>query len=269
MKSTIKFSVLTIFPKVIEAFLTEGLVAQAAKKGLFSWQAVNPRDFTEDAHRSVDDRTFGGGDGMVMMFEPLAKAVDSIKAANATGNIQTKVVLLTPQGKLWQQSLARRWVEEGSDVILVCGRYAGVDYRFAQEYCDEEISIGDYVLNGGELAACVIMESMVRLIPEVLGNKLSAEKDSFSDGLLEAPAFTRPREVRGKNVPAPLLSGNHSEIAKFEKAVALVRTKKLRPDLWREGWDADLKSAINVLVKVAPEDLNRVGLNVEDLQWRA
>jgi len=232
-----KFTVISLFPKLIESYFSEGLVSSACAKGLLSVDTLNPRTFTSDVHGTVDDRAFGGGDGMVMKAEPLAAAVDSLGDA--------RVVVLSPQGRVWNQEIAREYADQGGHVALVCGRYAGIDQRFIAEYADDEISIGDFVLNGGELAALTVIESTARLIPGVLGNRESAEKDSFSDGLLEAPQFTRPREWKGRPVPAPLLSGNHAEIEVFKRAVSLLRTLKLRPDL---------------VEKLSPEELNSLGI---------
>src|SRR5262249_25870175 len=157
-------------------------------------ECVNPRTFTSDVHGTVDDRAFGGGDGMVMKPEPLAAAIESLaKPVN--------VVVLTPQGRVWDQARARQWAARGGHVALVCGRYAGIDQRFIAKYADEEISLGDFVLNGGELAALAVIESVTRLLPGALGNSVSCEKDSFSNGRLEAPQFTRPREWSGLPVP--------------------------------------------------------------------
>ena len=260
-----KFTVVTLFPKVIEAFLSEGLVAQANKKGLFTCETLNPRKFTTDVHQTVDDRTFGGSDGMVLKYEPLAASIESLKSSAVA---PTQVVVLTPQGKPWTQSQAKKWSESAGHVVLVCGRYAGIDQRFIHKYCDEEVSVGDYVLNGGELAACVVMESVARLLPGVLGNQVSAIKDSFTDGTLECPAFTRPREVDGMAVPAPLLTGNHAEMAKFERAVSLARTRKIRPDLWRAEWNHDWQQAVKILSECSPADLEILGLEPVDLNLK-
>lgn len=225
-----KFTVITLFPNLIEGFLAEGLLAQAREKALLSVETLNPRRFTQDVHGTVDDRAFGGGDGMVMKPEPLAAAVEHIRASQVQAE-RARVVVLSPQGRKWNQSLARQYAEQGGAVILVSGRYAGIDQRFVAEYADDEISLGDFVLNGGELAALAVIESVARLIPGVLGNRESAEKDSFSQGLLEAPQYTRPREWKGHTVPAPLLSGHHAEIEAFKETVSWLRTRKLRPDL--------------------------------------
>lgn len=252
-----KFSVITLFPQLIEAFASEGLLAQARRNGKVAVETINPRQFTEDVHQTVDDRAFGGSDGMVMKVEPLAKAVKSIPD-------NPRVVVLSPQGRLWTQSEAAAWAQEGRATVLVCGRYAGIDHRFTVKYADDEISIGDYVLNGGEVAACAIIESVSRLIPGVLGNKVSAENDSFSTGLLECPQFTRPREVEGLSVPAPLLSGHHAKIAEFEKSVALIRTALFRPDLLAE--DVNLGPALALVRALSDDELYALGLTRGDLK---
>lgn len=220
-----KFTVLTLFPELIEGFFSSGLVRQAANRGLVQIDTLNPRKFARDVHHTVDDRAFGGGDGMVMKVEPLGSAVTELREQGPI-----KVVVLTPQGRHWTQKLAEEYSHVEENIVLVCGRYAGIDHRFIQ-LADEEISLGDFILNGGEIAACAMIESVVRLKPGVLGNQVSSTKDSFSGSLLECPQFTRPREVLGMKVPAPLLSGNHAEIACFEKLVSMVRTSLLRPDL--------------------------------------
>lgn len=222
-----KFTVVTLFPNLIESFLREGLLAQARERGLVSVDTLNPRSFTSDVHGTVDDRAFGGGDGMVLKPQPLAAAVENLRG----GTVSPRVVVLTPQGRKWNQELAREYAEQGGHVALISGRYAGIDQRFVAEYADDEISLGDFVLNGGEIAALAVIESVARLRPGVLGNRDSSVKDSFSDGLLEAPQFTRPREWKGHTVPAPLLGGNHAEIEAFKKTVSVMRTLKLRPDL--------------------------------------
>ena len=224
-----KFTVLTLFPNLIQSFLAEGLTAQARTKGLIEVTTLNPRDFATDIHRTVDDRAFGGGDGMVMKVEPLARAIESLQDPTV------RVVVLTPQGRPWDQSQARRWAEEGGHVALVCGRYAGIDERFHVRYADEEVSLGDFVLNGGEVAALALIESVTRLRPGVLGNATSSKQDSFSDEWFECPQFTKPRQLEGLDVPEVLLSGNHARIATFKLAVAMVRTALRRPDLMPSG----------------------------------
>lgn len=254
-----KFSVITLFPELIENFSSEGLLGQAREKGLVSVDCVNPRKYTSDAHHTVDDRAFGGGDGMVMKVEPLATAVMELRREGAT-----KVVVLTPQGRVWRQSDARKWAAGDDHIVLVCGRYAGIDNRFTVQYADEEISLGDFILNGGEVAACAIIESVARLVPGVLGNDISAVKDSFSDGQLECPQFTRPREVDGLSVPSPLLSGHHAKIEEFEKAVSLLRTLALRPDLVN-GQPEGLARSLGLLQTLPNNELTALGLTREDL----
>ncbi len=252
-----QFTVVTLFPKMIESFLANGLLGQAHARGEVKVTTCDPREYTEDVHRTVDDRAFGGGDGMVMKVEPLVKAVTSLRAQGVQ-----KVMLLTPQGRRWNQSLAREYAQAHEHVALVCGRYAGIDQRF-HAFADAEISLGDFILNGGEVAACAIIESVVRLRPGVLGNPLSAASDSFSEDLLECPQFTRPREVEGMRVPAPLLSGNHMKIRAFELAVARVRTRLLRSDLMSEI--TDLSQDVALLAALEDSELKAVGLNRTDL----
>lgn len=256
-----KFSVLTLFPDLIEAWRSLGLIGAAVKKDLLSVAAVNPRDFADDKHKSVDDAAFGGSDGMVMKFEPLAKAIESVKRE------KSHIVFLSPQGRLWNQFKAQEWQAQHQHVVLVCGRYAGFDQRLIETYADEEISIGDYILNGGETAALAVMESAARLIPGVLGNETSNQKDSFNNGLLEAPAFTRPREILGMPVPSPLLSGHHAEIAKFERDVSLVRTQMLRPDLIEKtGLQKEWPKALIRLKGMPEAELKSLGLSLAKLE---
>jgi tRNA (guanine37-N1)-methyltransferase len=255
----VKFTVITLFPQLIEHFREEGLLGHALSKKLVEIHTVNPRHFTEDAHHTVDDRVFGGGDGMVMKFEPLAKAVRFAK-----GEAPARIAVLTPQGCPWKQSRALAWArEENAHFILVCGRYAGIDQRFVNEFADEEISLGDFILNGGEIAACAVIESVARLLPGALGNHVSAHQDSFSEGLLECPQFTRPREVEGLNVPAVLLSGDHKKVAEFERAVSVVRTRVLRPDLSVDA--GELKKSLSLVGALKDEELRALGLTREAL----
>lgn len=256
-----KFTVITLFPQLIEHFLEEGLLGQASAKGLVSVATVNPRQYTEDVHHTVDDRVFGGSDGMVMKVEPLTKAVAELRSAGAT-----KVVVLSPQGRTWNQKQAVEMAaDKDAHVVLVCGRYAGIDHRFTVQHADDEISIGDFILNGGEVAACAVIESVARLLPGALGNKISALKDSFSDGLLECPQFTRPREVSGMSVPSPLLSGDHKKIAEFEKAVSVVRTLILRADLVPAP-PVELKKMVSLIEGLVDQELFALGISRADLQ---
>lgn len=221
-----RFQVVTLFPELIAAGAGAGLLGQAVKKGLLSVSTIQPRDFATDAHRSVDDRPFGGGDGMIMMPEVLEACV-----ARARADGPGRVVYLSPQGKTLTDVKVRELAREKS-VILLCGRYGGIDQRAINELVDEEISIGDYVLSGGELPAMVLIEAVSRMLPGVLGHGESAEKDSFADGLLEHPNFTRPREWRGQTVPEALLSGHHGRIEEWKKRASQLASLKKRPDLF-------------------------------------
>jgi len=218
------FSVITLFPEMIESIFSVGVVGQAKEKQLLKIETVNPRTFTTDLHKTVDDRPFGGGDGMVMLAEPLEKSILSIKKHNSY------VVYLSPQGKKFSDQMANEWSKK-EHIVLICGRYGGIDQRLINSLVDEEVSIGDYVLSGGELAAAVVIDSAARKIPGVLGHESSASQDSFVDGFLECPSFTRPREYLNQEVPAVLLSGNHKLIAEWKARVSELVTLKKRPDL--------------------------------------
>ena len=219
-----RISIVTIFPEMFPAFLDSGMVRVAREKGLLDVQIVNLRDFTKDRHRTTDDAPFGGGVGMVMLAEPLFEAV----AAVAPG--ERHVVLGTPQGKPFRQDDARR-LATLSHVVLLCGRYKGVDERVAEQLVDEELSLGDFVLSGGEPFALCVVDAVARLLPGVLGDFDSAESDSFHSGLLDSAYYTRPAEFRGWKVPDVLLSGDHGKIARFRREDALRRTFERRPDL--------------------------------------
>jgi tRNA (guanine37-N1)-methyltransferase len=253
----LKFTVITLFPDLISAWAQTGLIGTAIKKNLLQIEIVNPRDFTSDVHHSVDDKAFGGSDGMVMKFEPLAKAIESAAGAH--------VAFLSPQGARWEQSKAEAWASSKKHVVLVCGRYAGFDQRLIETFADEEVSVGDYILNGGEVASLSVMESVARLIPGVLGNEISGTKESFQSGLLEAPAFTRPRDVGGLSVPSALLSGNHKQIERFERDVSLLRTKLLRPDLFKNRHEQECREALGRLKKLPPAELTSLGLSAQQL----
>ena len=222
------FDILTIFPDLLASPLQEGIIRRARQDGYIDIHTTNIRDFALDKHAMTDDRPFGGGEGMVMKAEPLAAAVEHVRAAAGPG----KVVLMSPQGVRFDQVQAERLAAE-SHLILVCGRYEGVDERFRATYVDEEISIGDFILTGGELAAMVIIDAVTRLLPGVLGCSASAEKDTFSRHLLKHPQYTRPRIWKDMEVPAELLSGNHEEIEKIRFLESVKRTAERRPDLLR------------------------------------
>lgn len=222
-----RIDIFTIFPGIFESPLGEAMIFQARKKGLLDVHLHNLRDFTDDRHRTVDDYPFGGGPGMVMKPEPFYRAM---KALTDQGHRPDRTILLTPQGRLFTQDLA--WeLSRCRHLVLMCGRYEGVDERVGMGLASDEVSIGDYVLGGGEIPALVIIEAIVRLIPGVLGDDTSVHQDSFSDGLLEGPQYTRPREFAGLAVPEILLSGNHEAIRKWRRAEALKRTLQRRPDL--------------------------------------
>ncbi|PID75103.1 MAG: tRNA (guanosine(37)-N1)-methyltransferase TrmD [Deltaproteobacteria bacterium] len=221
------FDILTIFPEFFAGPLQEGILRRALLQRQITVNLVNIRDFASAPHFVTDDRPFGGGEGMVMKPEPLAKAVES----RFVGSERPKVVFLSPQGRRLRQSIARRYAEEDKHLILLCGRYEGVDERFLWRYVDEEISLGDYVLSGGELAAMVVVDAVTRLLPGVLGCSDSAKKDTFSRGLLKHAQFTRPRRFSGVEVPADLLSGDHCRIEQWRFLNAVQRTLERRPDL--------------------------------------
>lgn len=219
-----KFQILSVFPTMFDCYLGQGVMSQALKKNIFSYEVLNPRDYATDNYKSVDDRPFGGGDGMVMLPEVLEAALSSRK------NKKAHVVYLSPQGKpLTDQKVNE--LKNKEDITLICGRYGGIDQRIINQYVDEEISIGDYVLSGGELAALVLMDAVIRKLPGSLGHMESAEKDSFAIEGLEHPLFTRPQDWKGLKVPAILLSGNHALIEQWKKNVAQLVTLKKRPDL--------------------------------------
>lgn len=223
-----RFDIISVFPELFAGVLECGIIRRARQSGLADVRLVNLRDFAGDKHRSVDDRPYGGGEGMVFMPAPLFEAVDFCRSAESgTGG---QVVLLTPQGKTWSQDLAAKFAEM-EHLILVCGRYEGVDQRVVDHLVDWEISIGDFILTGGEVPAMVILDSVVRLIPGALGCRESAVNESFSTGLLDCPQYTRPAEFRGYAVPEVLLSGDHVRIEKWRKEKALEKTRRARPEL--------------------------------------
>jgi len=220
------FDVLTIFPEIFKSPLSESLIKKALDKGLIQIRVWNLRDFTEDKHHMTDDYPYGGGAGMVMKPEPVFRAVEEIKAQN-TG---ARSMLLTPQGEKFHQKLARE-LSEHKHWILVCGRYEGLDERVRLSAVDREISVGDYILNGGEIPALVFIEVISRYVPGFLGSEASVEEESFADGLLEYPQYTRPPVFREMTVPEVLLSGNHAEIQRWRRKESIRRTYLRRPDL--------------------------------------
>ena len=227
------FHVLTIFPEFFRGPFEHGVVAKAVSAGLIDIRIHNLRDWTYDRHKSVDDRPFGGGEGMLLKPRPMFEAVETIWPDRGA---KQKVVLLSAQGHLFTQKTARRLNEEADEILLICGRYEGVDERVAEHLADEELSIGDFVLSGGELAAAVVIDSMARLLPGVLGNEASAVHESFSGaaGVLDCPQYTRPADFRGWKVPEVLAGGNHEEIRGWRRKAALEKTARMRPDLLKD-----------------------------------
>jgi tRNA (guanine37-N1)-methyltransferase len=220
-----RIDILTLFPEMFAGVLTSSILGKAAEKGIVEFHVTNFREFSESKHGTVDDTPYGGGGGMVLKPEPLFRAVETI-----AGEEKPRVILMCPQGKPYNQKLAEELAKE-KHLVLICGHYEGYDERIRQYLVTDEISIGDYVLTGGELAAMVVIDSVVRLQPGALGNQVSAEEDSFTTGLLEHPHYTRPAEFRGWKVPDILLSGHHANIQRWRLKESLRRTRERRPDL--------------------------------------
>ena len=223
-----RFDVVTLFPAMFAAITEHGITRRAHELGLWSLTTWNPRDFTTDAHRTVDDRPYGGGPGMVMMAEPLAQAVEAVQQ-NGGG---ARVVALAPAGRPLTDAMVRRWAEQGGSLAIVCGRYEGIDQRFLDACVDEEVSVGDFVMSGGELAAMALIDAVVRQLPGAL-KEASAEEESFATGLLDAPHYTRPEVWRGRTVPQVLLSGHHRDIEAWRRREALQATLGSRPEMIR------------------------------------
>lgn len=229
----LRFDVITIFPEFFREVIDCGIVRRARNAGIVDIKAHDLRQWTTDKHHVVDDRPFGGGDGMILKPEPIFTAVEALTGFSRKEDFtsEVRVVLLSPQGKVFSQSLAQDLSENASRVVLICGRYEGVDERVADALVTDEISIGDYVLSGGEPAAMVVIDAVVRLLPGALGSDTSAVFESFSEGLLDYPQYTRPPEFNGMKVPEVLLSGNHAEIERWRREAALAKTRRNRPDL--------------------------------------
>lgn len=221
------FGIVSLFPEMLDAVTQYGVTGRAVKRGLIQVESWNPRDFSLDKHRTVDDRPFGGGPGMLMKVQPLR---DAIQAAKAAAGGAARVIYLSPQGKRLDQAGVNRLAKEAR-IILVCGRYEGVDERLIETEIDEEWSLGDFVLSGGELPAMVMLDAIARQLPGVLGDQASAQEDSFSEGLLDCPHYTRPELLDDMQVPAVLLSGNHEQIRKWRLKQQLGRTWERRPEL--------------------------------------
>lgn len=248
------FTVLTLFPELINSFLNHGIIARGITKELISGQAVNIRDFSTDRHHTVDDKPYGGGSGMVMKPEPLKDAIEAARKIDAGA----RVILTSPQGKPFNQRMAELMAASKTGLIFICGRYEGIDERVIGQMVDEEISIGDYVLTGGELAAMTIIDAIARLIPGVLGNNESAQEDSFSNDRLEYAQFTRPDIFDEISVPEVLVSGNHERIRQWRKRSSLQRTFLKRPDLFMTAsLDAEEKQIVKQWCKELQELVNK------------
>lgn len=228
-----KIDVLTIFPEFFGQVFDFGIIRRAKLAGIVEINVHDIREFAVDKHKMTDDRPFGGGDGMVMKPEPIFAAIEHLLGTSDKGEYPpgTRVVLLSPQGRVFEQAAAREMADSVTHLVLICGRYEGVDERVNETLVNEELSIGDYVLSGGEPAAVVVADAVVRLLPDALGSETSAENDSFSDGILDCPHYTRPADFRGMNVPEILLSGDHAAIEKWRRQKALEKTRSARPDL--------------------------------------
>ena len=229
----LRCDIITIFPEFFREAFDYGIIRRARAAGLVDTKAHDLRGWTDDKHHIVDDRPFGGGEGMVLKPEPIFAAVEALtgSARREEYSPQTRVVLLSPQGRVFTQGVAQDLSQNASQLVLICGRYEGVDERVAEALATDEISIGDYVLSGGEPAAVVVIDAVVRLLPGALGNETSAANDSFSEGRLDHPHYTRPTEFSGMSVPDVLLTGNHGEIARWRREAALRKTERNRPDL--------------------------------------
>lgn len=232
----LRFDIITIFPEFFSTVVDCGILRRARSAGLVEITAHDLRQWTTDKHHVVDDRPFGGGDGMIFKPEPIFAAVEALTGAARKEDLpaRTKVVLLSPQGRVFSQAMAQELVEHTSRVVLLCGRYEGVDERVAEALVTDEISIGDYVLSGGEPAAAVVIDAVVRLLPGALGSDTSAVFESFSEGLLDYPQYTRPPDFRGMKVPDVLLSGNHAQIERWRREAAIAKTRRNRPDLLKD-----------------------------------
>jgi tRNA (guanine37-N1)-methyltransferase len=232
----LRFDIITIFPEFFREVIDCGILRRARNAGLVEITAHDLRQWTTDKHHVVDDRPFGGGDGMVLKPEPIFTGVEALTGASRREDMpaKTRVMLLSAQGQVFSQALAQEIAQNTAHVVLICGRYEGVDERVAEAIITDEVSIGDYVLSGGEPAATVVIDAVVRLLPGALGSETSAVFESFSEGLLDHPQYTRPPEFRGMKVPEVLLSGNHAEIERWRKEAAIAKTKRKRPDLLKD-----------------------------------
>ena len=258
----IKFQIISLFPDYFTSALKQGLLGQAIKNQHLQVNFVNPRDFTNKPSKRVDDAPFGGGDGMVMSYQPLESALCSLAEKG-------HVICPSPQGRLLNFKIAKR-LSQLTCITLICGRYAGIDHRFIQDYADEEISIGDYILNGGEAASLVLLESIFRFLPGALGNHISATNESFEhEGLLEGPQWTRPQNIKNHKIPRGMFSGNHADIEKLRRQISLILTYKKRKeliDLKSSLKRQELAQACKELAKLSNEELKACDLALEDLK---
>lgn len=255
------FQIITLFPEYFESPLKQGLLSQAVEKGLVKFVFVNPRDFATNPTKRVDDEPFSGGGGMVLCYEPLKRSIDSLSSKG-------HAICLTPKGSLWTSQKAKNLVSQHTIITLICGRYEGFDERFIQDFANEEISVGDYVLNGGEVAALSVIESSARFIFGFLGNKNSVQQESFENNyLLESPQWTRPQSIGNYKIPAVLLSGHHKKIEEFKLQVSIVITALKRPDLFEKSSysQRELKKANGVLLQLSDKELLSLGISKEDL----
>ena len=259
----LKINIITLFPEFFDSPFKTGVLGRAIQSQLLKIHFVNPRDFTKDVHKTVDDTPFGGGDGMVMIYEPLKKAIESLKTPSK------KVIYLSPQGKKWNYQKAREWAgQTDEEKTFICGRYGGVDQRFISEYVDEEISIGDYVLTGGEPAMLVLLDSLSRFVKGALGNESSVSEESFEhQNLLEAPQWTRPRDIKGYQIPEVILSGHHKNIENFRYLISILVTAIRRPDLLKSiSTKKDLPKALKMAESLSLEELKACGLDRRSLE---
>jgi tRNA (guanine37-N1)-methyltransferase len=272
LRFTVRFNVITIFPEYFAPLIERGVVGQAIKKSILTIHTVNPRDFTSDRHRTVDDRPFGGGDGMLLLYEPLARAVESIPLPD-----RGPVLYVTPQGKPMGQADVLRWAGLPG-LTIVCGRYGGVDERFVGRWVDEEVSLGDFVLSGGEIAAMAIIDSVSRQQPGTLGHAESATNESFADTgpggapLLEAPLFSRPQSLDDWVVPQVFIEGHHKKISESRRAISVVRTAVRRPDLFHNAKSAEfalreeLAKAKSDVLRFTDQELRSLGLERSQIE---
>ena len=257
-----KINIISLFPELIEHYFSMGVLSRGLKKKLFCLEVLNPRDFTEDLHRTVDDTPYGGHDGMILLAEPLKKALLSLPKEK-----RGKVVHLSAQGEKWSHRKCQKWAEKEA-FTFICSRYGGVDQRFLEKYVDEEVSVGDFIVSGGELPCLLVIDSFLRWIPGMLGHQDSAKKESFSQesGLLECPQWTRPASWEGLAVPSLCLSGHHQKIKDFQYAVCVLRTHLRRPELLSKEQEKRLKPLALELKKFPPEELASCGLSIKDLE---